>query len=189
MNEYKEISKELIQLAKVDSEVRDRLLAEGKLSDGYNPEMKQTHVQNSQRLREIIAKIGFPTISKVGIEANDAAWLIIQHSISEPKFMKESLEVMKNDSSDINPKHIAYLYDRIQVYEGKPQKFGTQLLADYSIYPVEDMENLNIYRKENGLETLPKSAIDKIKPATEIPEIEKADPAYITWLYETGWRK
>ena len=38
---------------------------------------------------EIINATGYPTIDKVGKEASEATWLIIQHSIGQPEFMKK----------------------------------------------------------------------------------------------------
>ena len=53
-----------------------------------NEEMKELHNKNAKILNEIIA-IDYPTIDKVGKEANEATWLVIQHSIEQPDFMKK----------------------------------------------------------------------------------------------------
>ncbi len=98
------LAKELTELADHDLAIREELLAAGKLSEGYHPVMEKVHRENAERLREIIAEIGFPTISKVGETGSDAAWLIIQHSIGEPDFMKQCYRMMEEHSGDINPK-------------------------------------------------------------------------------------
>jgi len=49
---------------------------------------------------------------------------------------------------DVNKKHWAYLLDRIQYFQRKPQLFGTQLNADDSIYPVVNLEELKTLRLE-----------------------------------------
>ena len=54
----KQVAHELIQLAQHDLAIRERLLAEHKLSDGYNSEMEAVHRANAARLREIILLIG-----------------------------------------------------------------------------------------------------------------------------------
>lgn len=45
--------------------------------------MEQLHNRNAKILNDIIEAIGYPTIDKVGKEASEAAWLVIQHSIGQ----------------------------------------------------------------------------------------------------------
>ncbi|WP_160139717.1 DUF6624 domain-containing protein [Chryseobacterium sp. c4a] len=179
--------KEIIRLADDDLEIREKLLAEGKLTEGYHQEMERVHRANAQRLREIINEIGFPTLSKVGAKASDAAWLIIQHSIGEPEFMKECYKMMEANSHDIHLKNKAYLYDRIQVFQGKPQKYGTQLIAGGIPYPVEDKESLNNEREKMNLPPLSNKEIHQIPDQAEIPEIDSRDEEYLKWRKKVGW--
>ena len=180
-------SLELILLKNYDLQVRDRLIAENKLFDGYHPEMEQVHLENAKRLKEIISEIGFPTISKVGKEGSDAAWLIIQHSISDPKFMKSSYELMLQNKTDISIQNLALLYDRILYFQGKPQKFGTQYDAKNRIFPVENKERLNEFRKEFQLPSIYQEKIDEILPISDIESLENEDPNYIIWRKRVGW--
>jgi len=46
-------------------------------------------------LNDIIEKIGYPTVEKVGEEASEAAWLIIEHSIGQPNFMRKCAELLE----------------------------------------------------------------------------------------------
>lgn len=179
--------KELINLANHDLEVREKLSQEGKLSGGYHPEMEHIHKANAKRLREIICEIGFPTISKSGRKGSDAAWLIIQHSIGEPEFMKECYEMMQENIHDINPKNKAYLHDRIQVFQGKPQKYGTQLTVGGIPFPVADKEILNRAREEVNLPPLSEKEISQIPGVEEIPDIEGKDKEYLIWRKKVGW--
>lgn len=179
--------KQLIEMARKDLSLREKLLKAGKLSGGYHPEMEKIHRAHAEQLREIISEIGFPTVSKVGKKASDAAWLIIQHSIGEPELMKKCLAIMDENSEDINLTNKAYLYDRIQVFQSKPQKYGTQLTADGAIYPVENKENLNQEREKVNLPTLSREEINTIPAPEEIPEIESKDPGYTVWRKKTGW--
>ena len=179
---------ELIKMEELDLSVRERLFRENKLSSGYNLEMQKVHQSNAKRLREIIAEIGYPTISKVGEKASNSAWLIIQHSISEPNFMKNSYELMLQNKADICLSNIAYLYDRIQFFQGKPQKFGTQFNADASIFPVENKTNINEYRAEYNLPPLSTEEIEKIPSTEQIDALENQDPDYILWRKEVRWK-
>ncbi|MFP3834468.1 DUF6624 domain-containing protein [Chryseobacterium sp. SIMBA_028] len=179
--------KEIIELAQVDLSVRETLSAAGELSGGYHPEMEKVHKDNAKRLQEIINEIGFPSISKVGEKACDTAWLIIQHSIGEPEFMKQCYRMMEENRDDINPKNKAYLYDRIQVFQGKPQKYGTQLIENEIPYPVENKEHLNPERLKVGLPPLSQKDINEIPDAESIPEIEIRDEEYTNWRKKVGW--
>jgi hypothetical protein len=180
-------SRELLELSEYDLSVRDRLLKENKLSGGYHPEMESVHRYNAQKLREIIQLIGFPTILKVGKEANKAAWLIIQHAIAEPEFMKEAYQLMLKNSNDNDLKNLAYLFDRIQFFQGKPQKFATQLNSDGTIYPVINKDEINELRIKNNLPILSPEEIDRILPIEDIERNENENPDYLLWRKKTGW--
>lgn len=180
-------STELIQMEINDLFVREKLLKENKLVSGYHAEMEHVHRLNAKRLREIIDEIGFPTISKVGKKASNSAWLIIQHAISEPSFMKNAYQLMLENQTDIDLKNIAFLHDRIQFFQGKPQKFGTQLNADGTIYPVENKENLNNERKKYNLPKLSDLEIEKIPNIDKIEQLENENFEYVLWRKKVGW--
>ena len=181
------LAKELIELADHDLTIREELLTAGKLSGGYHPEMERVHQNNAKRLREIMAEIGFPTISAVGEKASNAAWLIIQHSIGEPHFMKRCYQMMEENSHDINPINKSYLYDRIQVFQSRPQRYGTQLIAGGTLFPVENKENLNEERQKVNLPLLSKEEITNIPEPERIPEIDAQESAYTVWRKKVGW--
>ena len=95
--DYKSIAEKIIELKNADLALRDNLVQNGKLSQGYDLEMKQLHNENAKILDGIINSIGYPTIDKVDEEANEATWLIIQHSIEQPNFMKKCAELLETD--------------------------------------------------------------------------------------------
>ncbi len=183
MNES--IAKELIQLAQYDLTVRERLLKENKLSQGYNPVMEAVHKENALRLKEIIDLMGWPTKSKVGDQASEAAWLIVQHSISDPSFMKRCYTLLEQSMGDINPQNIAYLHDRICYFEGKPQKYGTQY-DDGVLYPVENKNEVNVLRKELKLNPHPVDSIIELKKPDNSTDLHK-DPNFNEWRKKVGW--
>ena len=84
--DYEAVASELIEMSRVDQEVRMRLVAWMQENRGSNPpgelteEMGGMDKQHAARVNEIIDRIGWPTKSKVGGEAANAAWLIIQHA-------------------------------------------------------------------------------------------------------------
>ena len=63
--------------------------------------------------------------------------------------MMESLK-----PGEVNPTNIAYLKDRVLMYKGKPQIYGTQFEGsgqDIKVYPIEDVEKVDKRRESIGL--------------------------------------
>ncbi len=83
----------------------------------------------TERLEEILAEHGWPTISLVGEDGEDAAWAIAQHSDQDPEFQREALELIRAAVADgeASPGNLAYLEDRVAVAAGEPQTYGTQV--------------------------------------------------------------
>ncbi|GAB3799344.1 hypothetical protein GCM10028819_22460 [Spirosoma humi] len=138
---YPDIAHELIERRAYDLRIRQQLITEGKLFSGYNPEMETVHLDNARRLQEIMAQIGWPAQEQVGEDASQAAWLIVQHAISLPSLMKSALALMNEQKKTrtIDPVSLAFLSDRIAMYENRPQSYGTQFVHD-------DQANLYLIR-------------------------------------------
>jgi hypothetical protein len=197
---YKQIAETIIGLRDADLELRKKLIQSGQLSDGYSDEMKALHRRNSKILNEIIDTIGYPTADKVGIEASDAAWLVIQHAIEHPDFMKKCLKLLEvainqNKASSIN---LAYLTDRIAVLEGKPQLYGTQFDWDDNgeLNPnyFDNLTEVNQRRQSVGLNSLEEqiSIIRKrVKNEKQLPpkDLKKRKEEIEKWKKSVGWTK
>lgn len=83
-----------------------------------------TDERNIARLKEIVARRGWPTLSMVGEEAASAAWLLVHQSARDPQFQLKVVSLMEPlvARKEVNPQVYAYLYDRTH----KPQRYGTQ---------------------------------------------------------------
>lgn len=158
--EYKDIAEIIVGLKNADLELRDKLIQSGQLSEGYNEEMAKLHNKNAEILNDIIDKIGYPTIDKVGKEASEATWLVIQHSIGQPAFMKKLAKLLEEAVRDgrASKRNLVYLTDRIAVFENKPQLYGTQFDWDengeLSPHHFDDLTKVNQRRNSIGLNTL-----------------------------------
>lgn len=158
--QYPSLAKQIIDLKNQDLAMRDELIRQGQLGNGYHEDMEAMHRQNAEILNGIMDTIGFPTLAKVGKAGNEAAWLIIQHAIGHSSFMKKCAKLLEKAVEDqqASPIHLAYLTDRIAVYEGKPQLYGTQFDWDehgaMSPQVYDDVEAVNHRRKRIGLNTL-----------------------------------
>jgi len=198
--DFNEIGKKIIELRNSDLNLRNKLIQNGQLGDGYNKEMENLHNRNAETLDDLINMIGYPTIDKVGKEASEAAWLVIQHSIGKPDFMKKSLKLLQiavNDNK-ADPKNLAYLSDRISVFEGKPQLYGTQFDWDEngSLSPnlCDDLAIVNQRRKSIGLNSLEEQTVilrQQAKNENEFPPIdfEKRKKDIVEWKKKVGWIK
>ena len=119
---------ELIKWIAEDDETRERLARDGSLFEGYNPEMEAVHRRNAARLREVLARVGWPGRALVGDDGASAAWRIVQHAIGEPALLRGCLPLLQAAAAEgeADPAEVAMLEDRIRVYEGRPQRYGTQ---------------------------------------------------------------
>lgn len=198
--DHKRIAATIIDLKNADLALREKLVQSGQLSNGYHQEMNELHTRNTNILSEIIDAIGYPTIDKVGKEANEAAWLVIQHSIAQPEFMKKCAKLLEKAVRDhtADPISLAYLSDRIAVFEGKDQLYGTQFDWDengeLSPNSFDDLAKVNERRKSIGLTTLEQqTAIIRTQAEKEnqsppmVFEMRKLEME--AWKRKVGWTK
>jgi len=111
---------------------------------------------NELEVIKIIEEKGWVGKSLVGGQANMTLWLVIQHSPLETQekylpLLKKS--VLEGESSG---SHLALLEDRIQMRNGKPQIYGSQITQDKDtgkqlVYEIWEPEYVNQRRKEVGL--------------------------------------
>ena len=195
----KEYATTILKLKAKDDVLRERLIQEGTLSDGYHPEMRALHNENIQTLNRLMEEYGFPGISTVGPEAYEAAFIIVQHAIDHPKIIKKHAKDLWHaaQSGDANMIHYAYLIDRIAVFEGRPQIYGTQFDWDESgqMSPIGDMDFDAVNLKRKALGILPMDAQiqkmrDNAKKTGQTPpeNVQEKQAAYLAWLKEVGWR-
>ena len=114
---------------------------------------------NTERLKKIIEKYGWPTIDLVGEKASRNAWLIVQHADHRVKFQKKCLammrEIYQRNPRNISRENIAFLTDRILVNTKKKQLFGTQFYVNkkniFTYRPIKNFRNLDKRRKEYNI--------------------------------------
>ena len=82
-------AEELLEMAEKDQEMRAK--AE---ETNFKDWDESVDVANTERMKEIIEEIGWPTASKVGAEAANKAWLLVQHADHDPEFQERCLELM-----------------------------------------------------------------------------------------------
>ncbi len=189
----------LLAMAEQDNRLRTELVSTGELFEGYNPRMAEVHNQNAEKLDGIVREFGWPGISLVGDEGAEAAWLVLQHAIGNPELQRKCLPLLKAaaETGEAPAFQFACLEDRICVYEGRPQRYGTQFDWDesgvLSPHPLLNPEQVDSYRQSVGLgplsekteEMRSRAAAEGNKPPRDFQKRQKEMEA---WARSVGWR-
>jgi hypothetical protein len=189
----------LIAAAQRDAETRMRLAQSGALFQGYHPEMEAVHLENAALLERAIEAIGWPGRHTIGDDAAGAAFLILQHAISQPDLQRRGLALLLDaiPQGQANPLDAAYLSDRIAVFEGREQTFGTQFDWDadglLSPAPIREPEGVDERRASVGLPPLAetiasmraRTAADGERAPVDLQQ-RRAD--FEIWARRVGWR-
>lgn len=156
----------LLEIYHTDQNSRGHLMKRFN-SDPTNKEVLDSlwqvvHHNDSINLRksiELLDAYGWIPRSKVGT-ANQALFFVIQHAA--PDVIAKYIPVFETAAKDNEiPRELyAKMYDRLQMYSGKPQRYGTQRVRknpstnEMVLWEIEDPENVNSLRKEMNLPPL-----------------------------------
>lgn len=124
-----------------DTERNERLARKALMTDSLNLVL----------VDKILSQHGFPRKEQVGDFGNQAAWLVFQHAdLDHQKRFLPQMEAAVS-RGDIAPLYLALLRDRIDVREGRPQRYGTQIDGKGNLAPLLDASRVNKWRQEVGL--------------------------------------
>jgi hypothetical protein len=101
-----------------------------------------TDTELTGELKQIVKEKGWPTIALVGIDASNAAMLILTHT-ADHAWQQQLLPQLERlaDAKKIDPSSLALVVDKELVSEGKLQRYGTQfkyINGSLAMYGVED---------------------------------------------------
>jgi hypothetical protein len=141
------ISKELLQRRVEDQAVRKDPKRAG--------DMAKVDQDNTAWLKKQVQEIGWIDVARFGKDPANAAFLIVQHSGDLP-LMEAALPPIDADrkSKACDPQDFALLFDRVQIMNGRSQRYGSQIGQDKgrtAVYPLEDRAHLDQLRKDIGL--------------------------------------
>lgn len=183
----------LLEAAARDADVRRELESQGVLHGGYHPRMEAVHRDNAARLRAMIEQHGWPNEARAGPDGAEAAWLIAQHAIGEPVFMRDCRDRLLDEvrAGAVPRWQLAYLEDRIAVFEGRGQRFGThvEIAPDGPrLMPVDDTDGVDLRREAVGL---PPNA-ERLASLVDAPRPTDAEFAAMKaeerrWRAAVGW--
>jgi hypothetical protein len=111
---------------------------------------------NLIKVMEILDKYGWVGADKVGGQANQTLFIVIQHADlkTQQKYLPMMREAVKTGNA--NRSALALLEDRIALREGKRQIYGSQFGYDNEtkksyVLPLDDPDNVDKRRAEVGL--------------------------------------
>jgi hypothetical protein len=187
------LEKALLDMEAHDQSLRAELTAAGALNAAYHPRLEEVHRANASRLRQIIAVFGWPGMALVGERGAKAAWRIALHSISEPPFMRQCRDLIEaaSQQGDVPRWQFAIIDDRIRVYEGRPQRYGTQLRTGpegLAPHPLENESRINSMRMQAGLPPLAKTlALARAQPQPSALDQAARDASELEFRRSVGW--
>ena len=160
------LREELFEMIKDDQKYRSEIHEYSKKGIFESPEINdlwknQTVLDsgNLKRSEEIIAKYGYPNKSLVGKKAAKSIFLIIQHADLEyqEKYIPLFKEAVKK--GDLKMKSLALMIDRIEMSNGRPQIYGTQIKKDketeeFKFYSILNERKVGKRRELVGLPTI-----------------------------------
>jgi len=120
----------------MDEELRAELLRrmekdqEARLSDDLESgAFEAVDAENLPWLKNLIHSRGWPGASLVGTDGAHAAWLLVQHADTDPKFQQHCLILLRAavSAGEASLVDQAFLTDRVLLHEGRPQEYGTQM--------------------------------------------------------------
>ena len=186
------LEKALLDMESRDQALRAELTAAGDLNERYDPRLEELHRANASRLRQIIAVFGWPGATMVGEKGAQAAWRVALHSIAEPEFMRQCRDLIDAASQlgEAARWQFAMIDDRIRVYEGRPQRYGTQLRhgpQGLEPYPLENDARINSTRMQVGLPPMAQSLAKARAQQPPAGDPAKKEAAELEFRRSVGW--
>jgi carboxyl-terminal processing protease len=114
---------------------------------------------NTEWAKKVVKTMGWPKADFVGKDSAKLFWLIVQHT-PDLAFQEDCLGLMTRavEEGQASATDHAYLYDRVQMHNKRPQLYGTQLYAedggDLKLWIVEDPEDLDKRRDDLDLQPI-----------------------------------
>lgn len=105
-----------------------------------------------------ISQHGWYVRSAHGDDGDTAAWLIVQHADRNPSFQQRMLEVLEPlvAAGESQASNYAYLFDRVAVNTGQPQRYATQGRCTarnvWTPLPLEAEDRVDMHRVQAGLQ-------------------------------------
>ena len=120
--------------------------------DSLTLEMQRVDSINQKAICDILDSKGFVGTEKVG-NACGVFWMVIQHAPLE--LQRKYLPLFRQAAAkgDLAKETVAMMDDRIAMFEGRPQKYGSQIVEG-RLYRLLDPEKVDMWRSEMDMQPL-----------------------------------
>lgn len=127
------------------------------IGTGVFPEITATDNANTARLKAILKDYSWGELAEIRDDVASNAYLIVQHS-GDTAFMESALPAFERFARQglVNGEVFAKMYDRVQMFNKRPQRYGTQLTCRgnrWVFHELEDVSRLEEWRSELGLDS------------------------------------
>lgn len=160
---YQTLQAELVDIHTSDQQIREQYLAamkefgmKSKQLDSLGKLMGYYDSVNLLKVKKILDTYGWLGPDKVGAQANQALFLVIQHAdlVTQQQYLPMMREAVKNKNAKASA--LALLEDRVALDEGRKQIYGSQVGQDeitgkFYVLPLEDPDNVDKRRASVGL--------------------------------------
>jgi len=146
-----DIGKELDRRLQIDQAVRT--------DPQRQAEMPKVDAENTTYLLGLVKDYGWVDVQHFGAPASNAAFLLVQHS-GNLSLMATALPLIKEDvlAKRLDGQPYALLYDRLKLFTGEKQRYGTQIgtneKGEMVVNALENRSKVDEFRKELGLPPL-----------------------------------
>lgn len=147
---------QLLARAEADQQGRARLRTDSPARADIDAVLR-SDAENTDFMRRVLARCGWPTRSAVGEDGAQAAWLLTQHADMDPAYQAAAAQRMKQAvlAGEADATRLALLTDRYRRLTDLPQVYGMQyvLSAERHIvfHDIVTPSQLDARRREIGL--------------------------------------
>ncbi len=108
--------------------------------------------ENTIWMHAQLAEIDWFTIPVYGEQADASAWVIVQHADYDRPLQRNVLARLERlvTSGDTAGRNVAYLFDRLAVADGRPQRYGTQVRCAAGQWQSLAARNLSAISMQGG---------------------------------------
>ena len=149
-------------------------------------EMQTMDSTHQQQVEQILSTYGWLPQSKIGEKAAKGLWLVVQHA--DLPMIQQYYPLMEEmvEQGEADQASAATMLDRMLMYEGKKQVYGTQGkqrtnedgTTETFIWPIKEVEQVNERREEVGIpitvENYAKMLNATFDPNEPLPDQESA---------------
>ena len=165
------VRSELARRVEEDQALRREAMATEPITPDLVDKVVAVDAANTAWLRDLVTRHGWPTRARVGEKAAGEAWLLVQHADQDVEFQELCLDLISSAAQhgQADPRHMAYLEDRVAMNRQRPQRYGTQFVqkeGGLEPYDLVDPKLVDKWRAEVGLGTLAEYA-ERLKKKEE----------------------